>query len=79
MRIIGTLNKILAMYGDDAIDILVKNCKGATYYDSDVSPIGTNSLLFDKLAEIVSKEITPVEIHNEQSQQISETTVRKFA
>jgi DNA-binding XRE family transcriptional regulator len=82
MRIIGTLNKILAMYGDDAIAILIKNCKGATYYDSEISPVGTNSLLFDKLAEIVSKEITPVEIHSGQPQQTSETlgtTIRKFA
>ncbi len=79
MRIIGTLNKILAMYGNDAVNVLVKNCKGATYYDSDISPVGTRSLLFDKLAEIVGKEINPVEIHNEQLPQISETTVRKFA
>lgn len=82
IRIIGTLNKILAMYGDDAIDILMKNCKGATYYDSEISPVGTNSLLFDKLAEIVGKETTPVEIHNEQTIEVtntSETTVRKFA
>ena len=82
MRIIGTLNKILAMYGDDAIAILIKNCKGATYYDSEISPVGTNSLLFDKLAEIVGKEITPVEIHSGQPHQTSETlgtTIRKFA
>ena len=82
MRIINTLNRVLAMYGNEAINILVKNCKGATYYEKEISPIGTNSLLFDKLAEIVGKDIAPLEIHNEKPQQTSEaneTTVRKFA
>ncbi len=82
MRIINTLNRILAMYGNGAINILMKNCKGATYYEKEISPVGTNSLLFDKLAEIVGKDIVPLEIHNEKPQQTSETneiTVRKFA
>lgn len=79
MRIINTLNRILAMYGNGAINILMKNCKGATYYEKEISPVGTNSLLFDKLAEIVGKDIAPLEIHNEKPQQTSETTIRKFA
>ena len=79
MRIINTLNRILAMYGNGAINILMKNCKGATYYEKEISPVGTNSLLFDKLAEIVGKDIAPLEIHNEKPQQTTETTVRKFA
>lgn len=56
LRTINTVIKLFAKYGYDETETkLMKNCKGATYYESKIFPIKSNSELYDMLATEIIK------------------------
>lgn len=55
LRIINTLIKLYATYGSEVEKTLLKNCKGAAYFESKVAPIKSNAALYDFLVSEISK------------------------
>lgn len=55
LRIINTLIKLYATCGNEVEGALLKNCKGATYFESKVAPIKSNAELYDFLVSEISK------------------------
>ena len=55
LRTINTLIKFHATCGTEGEKTLLKNCKGATYFESKVAPIKSNAELYDFLVSEINK------------------------
>lgn len=49
------VKKLYSNFGDKAKDKLLKNCKGAAFYESKIVPINSNAELFDVLSSEINK------------------------